>query len=101
MLLHAEGLGFATVRGMEETAASHLALAVAARPHRLAVFVPVAVDGLDWRRSLAVAMAAQAGVWGGQGNLLLPYTEDFTDREVFWRLTEVFDPDSLVLHLPS
>ncbi len=89
------------VGGAEEMAGSHLALGVAARPHRLGLLIPVQVDGWDWRRTFEVAIAAQTRIWGGQSNLLFPLSEDFTNKEAFWRIAETFDPDSFVVYAPS
>jgi hypothetical protein len=92
----------ARMRGQEENARSHLALSIAARPHRLAVLVPVGVEGWDWRRTFEAAIAAQTRVWGGSGNLVLPLPADGIGRhECFWRIAEVFDPDAFVTYMPT
>jgi hypothetical protein len=53
---------------------------------------------VDWRVSVISALRAQALVWGGQGNLLIPITGDPFDHPAFWAITEALDPDWLIFH---
>ena len=47
------------------------------------------------------ALAAQAGVWGGGGNLIFPLTADLTERELFWEIADRFDADGFVTYMPT
>jgi hypothetical protein len=71
------------------------------RPARLGLLVDAEVKGLHWLRMFEGALAAQSQVWGGQFNLILPLTKDFTDQELFWRLTDLFDADSFLAYAPT
>lgn len=47
------------------------------------------------------ALAAQSRFWGGQYNLVVPLTQDFTEHELFWRLMDLFDADSFLVYAPT
>lgn len=85
--------------GTEER--TRLAIALAARPCRLGVFVPVRFKEAHWTRLFEAALAAQTRFWGGSGNLVFPLTDDFDRQEVFWALNERFDPDAFVNYTPT
>lgn len=84
-----------------KTPDSHIALAMAARPARIGLLVETQVQGVHWLRMFESALAAQARFWGGHGNLLFPLTKDFTERELFWALADVFDADSFATYAPT
>jgi hypothetical protein len=60
---------------------------------RSAVLVPE-IDGLPWQRLFRLALQSQTVTWGGWGNLVLPPPRG-ADDELFWRLLDVFDADSV------
>lgn len=74
---------------------------MSARPARLGLLAPAAVDGISWLATFEAALAAQTRFWGGSGNLIFPLSADFTEQEVFWALAEVFDPDAFVAYAPT
>ena len=74
---------------------------MSARPARLGLLTPAAVDGVSWLATFEAALAAQTRFWGGSGNLIFPLNVDFTEQEVFWALAEVFDPDAFVVYAPT
>jgi hypothetical protein len=74
---------------------------MAARPARLGLLVEAELKGIHWLRMFESALAAQARFWGGQGNLILPLTQSFTDSEVFWALADIFDADAFVTYAPT
>jgi hypothetical protein len=80
---------------------SHLPIAMSARPARLGLLAPAAVDGVSWLATFEAALAAQTRFWGGAGNLIFPLAADFTEHEVFWTLADVFDPDAFVAYAPT
>jgi hypothetical protein len=80
---------------------SHIPIAMAARPARLGLLVEAELSGIHWLRMFEGALAAQARLWGGKGNLIFPLTKDFTDQEVFWVLADIFDADSFVTYAPT
>jgi hypothetical protein len=77
-----------------------LSAILVARPVRACVVVP-AVEGVAWERLVEHALAAQARVWGGTYNLVVPTGWEIADDELFWRLVDRFDPDLVALHLPT
>jgi hypothetical protein len=85
--------------GSEER--TRLAAALAARPCRLGILVPVRYREAHWTHLFEAALAAQTRFWGGSGNLVFPLTEDFDQQEVFWALNERFDPDAFVNYTPT
>jgi hypothetical protein len=80
---------------------SHLPISMSARPARLGLLAPAAVDGVSWLATFEAALAAQTRFWGGSGNLIFPLGADFTEHEVFWALADVFDPDAFVVYTPT
>jgi hypothetical protein len=68
-----------------------------ARPPRACVLVPN-VEGVPWAATVEHALAAQTGVWGGTGNVVVPTGWDLADDEIFWRIIDLFDPDLVALH---
>jgi hypothetical protein len=74
-----------------------LSIALVARPARACVLVPN-VEGVPWGATVEHALAAQTGVWGGTGNLVVPTGWELADDEIFWRIVDLFDPDLVVLH---
>jgi hypothetical protein len=74
-----------------------LSIALVARPTRACVLVPN-VEGVPWAATVEHALAAQTGVWGGTGNLVIPTGWELADDEIFWRIIDLFDPDLVALH---
>lgn len=72
-----------------------------ARPARLGMLVEAELKGVHWLRMFEGALAAQSRFWGGQGNLLFPLTKDFTDYDLFWALSDIFDADAFVSYAPT
>jgi hypothetical protein len=79
---------------------SRLVAGIGVRPPRVAVLVP---GILPWSHLtlLNAVIAAQARTWGVHGNLVLPWTPDLADRELFWEIVERLDPDLFVLYVPT
>lgn len=50
---------------------------------------------------MEAALAAQASVWGGFGNLVIPWTPDLLKNDLFWAIVERFDPDSFAVFNPT
>lgn len=44
------------------------------------------------------ALAAQTSVWGGVGNIPLPYYNGVEREDLFWALLDVQDPDVVLVH---
>ena len=71
------------------------------RPTRLGMLVPTGGLGVSWMVMFEAALAAQARIWGGRGNLIFPLTADLADREVFWELADRFDADAYITYAPT
>ncbi len=70
------------------------------RPPRIAVLVP-RIKPWTHLTLVEAALAAQAGVWGGYGNLVFPWTPDLLRKDLFWAILERFDPDVFVAYTPT
>ncbi|HEX4482399.1 MAG TPA: hypothetical protein VH081_01320 [Solirubrobacteraceae bacterium] len=77
-----------------------VAAAFSVRPPRVAVLVPP-LAGSDWRPLFESALASQCGLWGGEGNIVLPWDEQRVDDPLFWQLLRCHDPDVLAVYTPS
>jgi hypothetical protein len=77
--------------------AAPLSVALVARPARALVLVP-AIEGTAWQLLVEHALAVQTGVWGGNGNLVVPTGWELADDEIFWRIIDLYDPDFVALH---
>src|SRR5207253_867113 len=73
-----------------------LSIALVARPARACVLVP-SVEGVPWAATVEHALAAETGIWGGTGNLIIPSGWEFADDEIFWGIIDLFDPDIVAL----
>jgi len=69
----------------------------AMRPVRALTLV-ACPDELDWRVSFIAALRAQALVWGGQGNLLVPASGAKNHHAAFWAIAAALDPDAVLFH---
>lgn len=79
-----------------ETSVVPVTATLGVRPHRVAVLVPNAF--LGWQKMFTGAITTQTRWWGGSQNLVFPFVDDLAERELFWRLLDVFDPDHFVIH---
>jgi hypothetical protein len=78
------------------TVLDHLAAYRVTRPARALVLVPLP-DGVPWQAAMMTALRGQAATWGGSANLVLPWTEDLFERQMFWRIATVLDPDVIAV----
>jgi hypothetical protein len=69
----------------------------ATRPVRALTLVVCPAE-LDWRVPFVSALRAQALVWGGPGNLLVPAGPDALERPEFWAIHRALDPDAVLVH---
>lgn len=67
----------------------HRGVTSSARPLRMAVIVP---SNDDWISASSRMMENFSRIWGGCGNILIPWTKDGI-TEPFWRILEFYDPD--------
>jgi hypothetical protein len=74
-----------------------LSVTLSVRPARVGVFVPV-MRGISWQKLMELAVATQARMWGGSGNLVFPLTRDAFERQLFWELADRFDADSWAVY---
>jgi hypothetical protein len=70
-----------------------------ARSARLALLIPE-TEEIPWPAMFEAALAAQASVWGGVGNLPFPLSDRLTENEIFWAIADLFDPDAFVTYAP-
>ena len=74
--------------------ARHRGVTSSARPLRMAVIVP---SNDDWISASSRMMENFSRVWGGCGNILIPWTKDGI-TEPFWRILECYDPDIISVY---
>ena len=67
----------------------HRGVTSSARPLRMAVIVP---SNDDWISASSRMMENFSRVWGGRGNILVPWAQDGI-TEPFWRILACYDPD--------
>jgi hypothetical protein len=72
-------------------------VATPVRPVRGLVLVPQFTD-VDWRITMTAALRAQAAVWGGQGNIPVPCTNELLENPLFWSICTALDPDAVLVH---
>lgn len=70
---------------------------LAVRPLRALVLV-AQYSNVSWQVGVLNALAAQTRFWGGSGNLPIPCTPNFDEKELFWAIATAQDPDALVVH---
>lgn len=93
-------MGFSALEQAKAKGAIPVGAALAVRPPRVAVLVPP-LAGCDWRSLFESALATQCGLWGGEGNIVLPWDDDQLDDPLFWQLLRCHDPDILAAYTPS
>ncbi len=79
---------------------SRFVASLGVRPARAVVLVPK-VKGWSWLALFEGALAAQSRCWGGSANLVLPFSVDLKDRDLFWELADRFDADTFVTYEPT
>lgn len=55
---------------------------------------------LDWRALFTATIGAVTRTWGAPGNPLLPVPDTPTQRELFWALVSLLDPDVYIHYQP-
>lgn len=55
---------------------------------------------LDWRTLFTATIGAITRTWGAPGNALLPLPDTPSQRELFWALVSLLDPDVYIHHQP-
>jgi hypothetical protein len=93
-------MGFSALEQAKAKGAVPVGAALAVRPPRVAVLVPP-LAGCDWRSLFESALATQCGLWGGEGNIVLPWDDDQLESPLFWQLLRCHDPDILAAYTPS
>jgi hypothetical protein len=93
-------MGFSALEQAKAKGAVPVGAALSIRPPRVAVLVPP-LPGCDWRPLFESALAAQCGLWGGEGNIVLPWDDDQLENPLFWLLLRCHDPDILAAYTPS
>jgi hypothetical protein len=92
-------MGFSALERQQARGAVPVGAALTVRPPRVAVLVPL-LDW-DWRSLFESALATQCGLWGGEGNIVLPWDEGQVNDPVFWKMLRCHDPDILAAYVPS
>lgn len=80
---------------MSDLQPKYRAIALAARPPRLATFVPVKER---WQWSALRMLENYSRMWGGAANILVPALADGCIPDVFRRILRQFDPDYLAVY---
>lgn len=93
-------MGFSALEQAKAKGAVPVGAALAVRPPRVAVLVPP-LPGCDWRALFESALATQCGLWGGEGNIVLPWDDGQPENPLFWKLLRCHDPDILAIYTPS
>jgi len=57
--------------------------------------------GFDWRILTIAAIASISRLWGSQATAILPVPETSEEKELFWALASLLDPDVYLHHQPS
>jgi hypothetical protein len=68
------------------------------RPPRIAVFINAAAE--TWQAECLHILDHFSRTWGGSANIVIP-TDGGSISPIFWKLLEVFDPDTLLLYCVS